>query len=359
MKRLLLLLLLLPMLIVGVHAQEPEDELGIETDGLMQELPDEAAELLPANALSETPDFWTSCKSMLYGAFLKNRDSLRSALRLCAVLLALVTLFSVAELTDHAGTAITVAGALGISVAVLTTFQSMISMATQTVRDITDYSACLLPILASASAMSGTMTASAALYAGTMLFSELLMQLISKLLIPAVFFYLSIATAEAALSGGMLSELREFVGWLISKSLRVLMFVFLGYMSLTGVISASTDATAVKATKAAVSGMIPVVGGMISDASDTLLASASILKNSVGVFGMLAVLALCLTPFLRVGVHYLLLKLTAAVSGTVGLKPHVQLIRHFSSAMGYLLAMCGSCGLLLLISCVCFLKVVV
>lgn len=359
MKRLLAVLLLLPLLTLTVRAENVEDELGLQTEALIEELPQDAAERLPEGALSESPNLWESLCSLLFGALTESRDAARAALRLCAVLLVLVTLFSVADLSGRAQGAITLAGALGISAAVLSTFRAMIGMATQTVSDITTYSSFLMPVLASASAMTGTVTASSALYAGTLLFSELLMQLISKLLIPAVFFYLAVATAEAALSGSMLSELRNFVGWLISKSLRVILFVFLGYMSLTGVISAATDATAVKATKAAVSGMIPVVGGMISDASETLLASAAALKNAVGVFGMLAVLAVCLVPFFRVGAHYLLLKLTAAVSGTVGLKPHVQLIRSFSTAMGYLLAMCGACGLLLLISCVCFLKVVI
>ena len=72
---------------------------------------------------------------------------------------------------------------------------------------------------------------------------------------------------------------------------------------------------------------------------------------------MLAVLAICLTPFLRVGVQYLMLKLTAAVSGTVGLAPHVKLLKSFSSAMGYLLAMNGTCALMALICAVCFMKV--
>ena len=190
------------------------------------------------------------------------------------------------------------------------------------------------------------------------MFSQLLLQLISKLLIPGVFIYLLIAMAEAALSSEMLSEIREFIGWLISKTLRIIMYIFIGYMSITGVISGTSDAATLKATKAAVSGMIPVVGNIVSDASESLIASAMILKSSVGIFGMLAVIAICLVPFLTVGTHYLMLKVTAAVSGTVGLKPHVKLIKSFSTAMGYLLAMCGACALLLLISTVCFLKVV-
>ena len=63
------------------------------------------------------------------------------------------------------------------------------------------------------------------------------------------------------------------------------------------------------------SGVVPVVGSMLSDASETLVVSAGVLRNSIGVFGMLAVLALCAAPFLQTGLTYLVLKLTAAVGG--------------------------------------------
>ena len=364
MRRLLLIfavLAALALFTLSAGAAETEDDLGLETDELTDALPQEAAELLQTDELSRAPEFWTGVRDLFFGAFVKSRDSLTGALRLCAMLLAILTLCALAQMhaAGAGATAVTVAGALGITAAVLATFQSMVTLASDTVQSMTNYSACLMPVLATAAAMSGGVTSSTALYAGTVLFSQILMQLISKLLIPAVFFYLAVATAEAALASDMLRELRGFVGWVISKSLRILMYVFLAYMSITGVISASADATAVKATKAAVSGMVPVVGGILSDASETLLASASMLKNSVGVFGMLAILAICLVPFLRVGIQYLLLKVTAAVGGTVGLKPHVQLVKQFSTAMGYLLGMCGACALLMLISAVCVLRVVI
>ena len=358
MRRVLLIFLLLPLLFSWVAAEEPtEADLGLETDALTDELPSEAQELLPVETVDEGNDLWDGVWSLVLRCLPLSQDSLREALRLCAVVLALVALFSVCRMLSVSDTVVRVAGALGICAAMLGGMQSMVTLASDTVRQITDYSACLLPVLASAAAMSGGVTSSGALYAGTVLFSELLLQLISKLLIPAVWFYLAICVAEAALSADTLGELRDFLGWLISKTLRILVYIFLAYLSITGVISGAADANAVKATKAAVSGMVPVVGSVISDASETLLASAGILKNSVGIFGMLAVLAICLLPFLKVGIHYLLLKLTAAVSGTVGHPAHVSLIRHFSTAMGYLLGMCGACGLLMLISSVCFLKV--
>lgn len=366
MRKLIILLLFFGLLATLSSAKNIEDELpeeqaeAIGADSLVDELPDGAEEILADVDLTQGIDFWDKCKLLLYEALTGSDNSLRDALRLCAILLGVATLCSIVKMssTEEASPATTIVGALGICAACIGTFQSMISLASDTVQQMTDYSACFLPVMASACAMCGGMTSSSAIYAGTVLFAQVLMQLISKILIPMVYFYLAIATAESALSSITLKELREFVGWLVSKSLRIILYVFTGYMTLTGIISGTTDAAAVKATKAAMSGMVPVVGGIMSDASDTLLTSASILKNSVGVFGMLAVIAICLLPFLRVGMQYLMLKITAAVSGTVGMKPHVELIKNFSGAMGYLLAMNGACGLMMLISSVCFLKVV-
>ncbi len=358
MRRIIVLLVLVFLLTASASA---EDETGIDTDVLEDGLSAQAGELMPEVSPNEQSGFWDGVKTVFFNAFGKTGESLRSGLRLCAILIAISTLCAVVELTPagkHSG-AISVAGALGISAAVVGTFQTMVSLAVTTVQEVSAYAACFLPVMASAAAMSGSVTASTALYAGTVVFVEVLLQLISRLLVPGVFFFLAVSTAEAALSSDTLAEIREFIGWLISKSLRIVLYLFLAYMTLTGVITGAADAAAVKATKAAVSGMIPVVGSIISDASETLLASASLLKSSVGVFGMIAVLATCLLPFLRVGIQYLLLKVTAAVSGTVGIKSHVKLLKNCASAMGYLLAMCGTSGLLLLISSVCFMKVVV
>lgn len=356
MKRIGIVLLLLVLLAGTAFAEESGDL--VDTSPMTEELPLEAQEALSGISPTVATDFWENCKHLIQNALRGSDSAIQAGLRLCAVLLAVVTLCALAKMAgehDLTGAA-TAIGALGLCAAAVGSFHGMISLASDTVQKVTDYTGCMLPVMASAAAMSGGMTSASALYTGTVVFAEILMQLISKVLVPGVYFYLAVAGAEAALGSDTLSELREFVGWVVSKSLKVVLTAFTVYMTVTGVVSGNSDELAVKATKAA-AGAVPVVGGIISDASESLLASAAMLKNSVGVFGMLAVLAVCLTPFLRVGVQYLMLKLTAAVSGTVGLSPHVKLIKHFSSGMGYLLAMNGACALMALICVVCFLKV--
>jgi len=139
-------------------------------------------------------------------------------------------------------------------------------------------------------------------------------------------------------------------------SLKIVLYVFSAYMSITGVVSGSVDAASMKATKIAISGAVPVVGGILSDASEAVLVGAGVMKSAAGVYGLLAILAVWIGPFVQIGCQYLLLKATAAVCGVIGTKETTGLISDFTGAMGLLLAMTGTVCLLLLISTVCFMK---
>ncbi len=118
-------------------------------------------------------------------------------------------------------------------------------------------------------------------------------------------------------------------------------------------ISGSADAATIKAAKFTMSNLVPVVGGVISDTAETLLAGAGVLRNAAGVFGMLAVVGICLVPFLNLGVHYLMYKCTAALAATASGNGRVTgLIEAIGTAFGLIMAMTGSCGVLLIVAMV-------
>ena len=102
--------------------------------------------------------------------------------------------------------------------------------------------------------------------------------------------------------------------------------------------------------KAAVSSVVPVVGSIIAEASETVLAGAGMLRSTIGVFGTLVILASCAYPFLQLGIQYLLYKLTAFLAGAVGAPGLGKLIDGLGGAFGLVLGMTGSCAVLLLVS---------
>ena len=149
-----------------------------------------------------------------------------------------------------------------------------------------------------------------------------------------MYLFLSLSLASAAIGNKLLGRLRDFFKTLITWALKLVLSLFTGYMAITGVISGTADAAAVKVTKMAISGAVPVVGGMLSNATETVLAGAAAVRSTAGVLGLLAILAITAAPFLKLGFQYLLLKLTAALCGVVGSENHTALTESFAQAMG-------------------------
>lgn len=234
-----------------------------------------------------------------------------------------------------------IAGAFAITALCTRDAQSMIALARETITKISDFTALLLPVLSSSLAASGGSVSAGTLLAGGSFAMSLLTKLASGVLIPLVYLYILLATAESATDGGGLGKIRELCGWAVRLSVKGLCAVFTAYLSLSRVLTGSADAMAVKAAQAAFSGMVPVVGSILSDASESLLASAGLIRSAAGAFGMLAVLAMALAPFARLGAFYLALRLAGAIGADAVSKAHAGLISNLASAMGYMLAIAG------------------
>ena len=281
----------------------------------------------------------------------------RSALSVGAAVLCVVLLVSLVQnFSGSAAAACNLAGIAGICGILMGRTGAMITMGMETVQQITEYGKLLLPVMTAAVAAQGGVTTSAALYAGTAMFNTFLGTVIASVLIPAVRLYLAVSMVSCAAGEDLLKRMADLIKGSSIWLLKTLMIVFTTYLSLTGVVSGTTDAAALKAAKVTISSVVPVVGGILSDASEAVLVSAGVVKNAAGIYGILAVLAVFLRPFLKLSAHYLVLKLTGAVSAVFGSKTSTTLVDAFSSAMGLLLAVTGACCVMILISTVCFMR---
>ena len=317
------------------------------------EAPDSVSDIMPDNPDSFGEGFW----QLLKAAIGKLKPDLAEAGRVNLSLSAAVLLIALLNPIVGAGkkTAEFVC-TVSISLILLVPTRSMINLAVETIRQMCDYSKLLLPVMTTALAAQGGMGKSAALYGATAAINTAVSAVVSGLLIPMVYIYLVLSMANSAAGEDSLKKLRDFVKWLISWTLKTVLTVFTAYISLTGVVSGTTDALTLKATKMTISSVVPVVGGILSDASEAVLISTAVMKNAAGIYGILAVLSVFLSPFLKIGSHYIVFKVTAALCGIYGPKQATDLIDDFSAAMGFLLAMTGAVCLMLLISTVCFMR---
>lgn len=280
------------------------------------------------------------------------RVSLSTAMKLVVVVL-LCSLAESAKVEEGDGLqAVTMVGVLAITALTMTDMAAMIGLGRDTLEKMEEFSTLLLPAMAVLTAATGSITAAAARQGATVLFSQLLITAMDRLLIPLVYAFVAVSCAHAAVHNPGLKKIADLLKNTITFFLTALMLAFVGYLTASGAIAGSVDAAAVKAAKLAISRAIPVVGGILADTSESVLAGVGALRGTVGLVGLLVVLAVCITPFLRLALQFLVYKGAAALCATIAQPKLSELIDAIGSAFGLVLGMTGAGALVLLVSLV-------
>ena len=309
MRRLLIFPLVL-LLVFGWAKTASAQELTAPT------APPDAQALMP----EEGGSFGEGLLSMLQRLLPSAWEELRGAVKQAVGVFCCVLLVSMLQSAGCGSSAMDAAGAVCITTLMLTGCRSLMGLAVDTISSLSEYSKLFLPVMAAASSARGAFTSAAALCLGTTVFSSFLSNILRRVLVPAVYLFLAAAVANCAIGEDALKAMKEQLKKAAAWFLKTVLTVFLAYMSITGAVTGSADKTAVKAAKAAISTVVPVIGKTLADASEALLLSADMVKNSIGIYGIFAFLAIFLGPFLKIGVHYLVMKATAALCAICGSK---------------------------------------
>jgi stage III sporulation protein AE len=298
--------------------------------------------------------FSAGAAAVLEGGLGEMRGLLRRSLKSGILLLAVALLCSFAETVreDLGGglDPVRLAGAAAVTSLAVADIHTLMGLGKATLEELDAFSKLLLPVVTAAGTAAGRPAAAVARQGAVLLFLGLLLTLADRLALPLIYAYVAACAAHAALGNEGLKRLAGMLKWTATGLLSLLLTGFVFYLSVTGAVAGSADAMAQKAAKTAISGMIPVVGGILSDAAETVAAGAGVVKGTVGVVGLLAVLAVCLIPFLRLGVHYLVYKGAATLTATVINGPMAGLMDSIGSAFALMLGLVGGGGMILYIA---------
>ncbi len=343
MRRLILMMTMVVMFTISVSALETEPP----------KVPDAGEAYMPEDTESFGEGLWYVIRVAIKN-FL---PEIYQASGACLAVFAILMLVSILQnFPGSSQTVVHLVSSVMIGITLLSPANTLIQLGSQTVQEMTEYGKLLVPVMTGALAAQGGVTSAGALFTLTTFFCTVLTVMITALIVPMLYIFLCLGILHGAVGDPMIKSLRDFTKWLITWSLKIVLYCFSGFLGITGVVSGTADASAVKAMKLTISGAVPVVGSVISDASETILISAGVMKSAAGVYGILAVLAVFIGPFLKIGVQYLLLKFTTGICGIFGSKRESEVLSDFSSGMGMLLAMTGTVCILLLVSTVCFMK---
>lgn len=363
MKKILFVLLILPFLIVSAHAESYASSVSDELDAtaVRDSLPEELREI--GGELRFAGDYdGAGALERLWNRFLAQiADALRECVREVFAVLALAllcTLGNVLTQNQKQGEYIQMAGCAAVSWLLADGMNSLVGRAISSLTGLHDYAAAALPAIYSAAAACGAPTSASARYGSSCLALDLMLAASQRLLLPLLYASIAMAVCGSIFDHALLRSMLRLCKRISTVMMTGLTVVFTGFLSVTGIVTGSADAAAVKVTKTVISAAIPVVGKILSDAASSVVSAAAVVRNTTGAFGLVAVCALCSAPFAAFGVRRLLFEMAAAATEMTAGARFSRLLGDFSSLMGQLLGLVGGYGMILFVSIVSAIRTV-
>lgn len=239
---------------------------------------------------------------------------------------------------------------LGAGSTILVPLAALLSTVQETVERVTVFLSSFVPVYAAVVAAGGR-AVSALSYQTTLLGAcQLLIWLVRMVVFPLITVSLAFGCTGSVTDGfcldGFSATIHKSVLWMMG----LFSTLFSGLLSLQQMVATAGDSLSGRVVKYSLTSFVPVVGGLLSEAYNTVVGCAGLLRSTVGGFGLLATALILLPPLLScicwsVGLH-----LAESTAVLFGLAPIGRLCRTASGAVKVLIALLAVFALVMVVS---------
>ena len=217
-----------------------------------------------------------------------------------------------------------------IATVIMTNFSSIITLTKEAVGNMISFIQLLFPLLMTLMLASGSVVSVNLIQPIILFIINLISNIFQSIIIPIILVGTALAIVSKISDRIQIDKLSKFLKsssvWVIG----ILLTIFVGVLSIEGTLGSSVDGITAKTAKAAVSSFIPVVGKVLGDAVDTVIGCSAILKNAIGIVGVIVVIAICITPILKLAIITIIYHLTAALCEPIADSKIVSLITQMA-----------------------------
>jgi stage III sporulation protein AE len=245
------------------------------------------------------------------------------------------------------------AHSIGI-IALLTVALSSFTIAIQTGRDaignMVGFMQSLIPILLTLMAALGSLTTVALMHPVIYVSLNIIATLIQNIVFPLIFCAAILGIVSSLSERFQVSRLADLFrdGSMLLTGL--LLTVFTGILGVQGVAGAVTDGVGLRTVKYLTGAVVPVVGGVLTDAVDAVAGCSLFIKNAVGIVGVLAILFLCTLPVVKILSAAVMYRLAAALLQPLGAQELSESLHLLGNYLLLVFAAVAAVGLMFFIA---------
>ena len=240
---------------------------------------------------------------------------------------------------------------------VMMNFLDIVQVVKDTCNNAIGFMNILIPLLISLMIYTGSITTSGVLEPIILFLINFIGNIIQTLIIPIVLIFTSLIVISKISDNVQIGKLSQFLKSGVVWFFGIILTIFVAVISLEGTLSSSVDGITAKTTKAVVSSAIPVVGKILGDAVDTVLGCGIILKNAVGVIGIIIVIGICIIPILKLGIFTIAYKFMSVICEPIADKNITSLLDQIGDVYKIFLAILCSVSVMLIVGTALVVKI--
>ena len=147
-----------------------------------------------------------------------------------------------------------------------------------------------------------------------------------------------------------LDKFNSFISSLFKWCVGLIFTLFFAVFTIQGISAGTFDSLSIRTTKYTIKSYIPIMGGYLSDGMDLILSSTILIKNTVGLVGILMIISTIISPLIEIVVFSLLLKLVSAILQPMGNNKTSNFLMSTSKSITMLSSCIIAVGFMYLIS---------
>lgn len=240
---------------------------------------------------------------------------------------------------------------------IMTNFTDILEMVKTSIQSLVGFMNCLVPLLITLMLTTGNIASASLLEPIILFIITFIGNFISAILIPFVLVSTALSVVSKISSRVQVDKLSKFFNSTVVWILGVALTLFVGIISVEGSLTSTVDGITAKTAKAAVSNFIPVVGKILGDAVDTVIGCSNILKNAVGIVGVVVIITICIGPIIKLTILMGLYYLAGAICQPIADEKIVKLLEEMGNTFKMLLAIMCSVSVMLVVGTTLVLKI--
>lgn len=225
-----------------------------------------------------------------------------------------------------------------IMILALNSFHVAIQYTEDAISKMTDFLIALIPLLLALMASVGGITSVAFFHPLIVFLINTSGILVKYFVLPLLFLSALLSIVSTLTDHYKVTQLAKLLRNIGLGALAVFFAVFLGVMSVEGASAAITDGITIRTAKFITGNFIPVIGRMFTDATDTVMSASALLRNTVGIVGVVILLCISAFPAIKVFTLALIYNIASAILQPLGGGPIIECLNIIGKSVIFIFA---------------------